>query len=61
MSFEGIGQDFETGLEVMFSDDLPVLREHQDFSQLLEKTGLTDYWSQIGCAWDGDRVRCDKT
>ena len=58
MSFEGIGQDFETGLEVMFSDDLMVLRDHQDFSQLLEKTGLTEYWSRVGCSWAGDRLRC---
>ena len=54
-----IGQDFETGLEVMFSDDLRILREHSDFQQLLEVKGLTSYWSQAGCVWVDDRVRCD--
>ncbi len=58
-SIEGIGQDFETGLEVMFSDDLRILREHSDFQQLLDVKGLTSYWSQAGCVWVDDRVRCD--
>jgi len=60
LTLPGIGQDFETGLEVMFSDDLRLLREHPDFPELLEKTGLTDYWSQIGCAWGGDGIRCEQ-
>jgi hypothetical protein len=59
MSINGIGQDFETVLEVMFSDDLRNLRRHSDFPQLLESTGLTDYWSQAGCEWTDDRVRCE--
>ena len=58
MSLEGIGQDFETGLELMFSDDLRILREHPNFPQLLDKTGLTEYWSQVGCAWTDEGVRC---
>ncbi len=58
-SIEGIGKDFETGLEVMFSDDLRILREHSDFQQLLDVQGLTSYWSQAGCVWVDDRVRCD--
>jgi DNA-binding winged helix-turn-helix (wHTH) protein/TolB-like protein/Tfp pilus assembly protein PilF len=59
MSINGIGQDFETVLEVMFSDDLRNLRRHSDFQKLLEATGLTAYWSQIGCEWMDDRVRCE--
>jgi hypothetical protein len=59
MSINGIGQDFETVLEVMFSDDLRNLRRHSDFQKLLESTGLTAYWSQAGCVWTDDRVRCD--
>jgi len=59
MSIEGIGQDFETGYEVMFSDDLKILREHDDFQRLLESTGLPEYWSQAGYAWASDRVRCE--
>ncbi len=59
MSIEGIGQDFETGLEVIFLDELKILRARSDFEQLLEAKGLTDYWSQVGCVWVDDRVRCD--
>ena len=59
MSIEGIGQDFETLLEVMFLGELGILRRHGDFEQLLEVKGLTDYWSQAGCIWADDRVRCD--
>ncbi len=59
MSIEGIGQDFETGYEVMFSDDLKIVREHDDFQRLLESTGLIEYWSQAGCVWASDRVRCE--
>ena len=61
MSIEGIGQDFETGYEVMFSDDLKILRRHDDFQRLLESTGLPEYWSQAGCAWAIDRVHCEGT
>jgi tetratricopeptide (TPR) repeat protein len=59
MSIEGIGQDFETGLEVIFLDDLSIVRAHSDFEQLLEAKGLADYWSQVGCVWADDRVACD--
>ena len=59
MSIEGIGQDFETGYELMFSDDLKILRDHGDFQGLLDSTGLIEYWAQAGCAWASDRVRCE--
>ncbi len=59
MSIEGIGQDFETGYELMFSDDLKILRDHGDFQRLLDSTGLIEYWSQAGCAWASDQVRCE--
>ena len=59
MSIEGIGQDFETGLEVIFLDDLRIMREHSDFQQLLDAKGLTSYWAQAGCVWADDRVACD--
>ncbi len=58
-SIDGIGQDFETGLEVMFSDNLRVLRQHREFPNLLESAGLTEYWAQTGCAWVNDHVQCE--
>lgn len=59
LSIEGIGQEFETGLEVMFSDELAIIREHRDFPVLLEKTGLTQYWAEVGCRLSEGRVSCD--
>ena len=59
MSIEGIGQDFETGYEVMFSDDLATLRAHPDFDALLRSTGLHEYWAGKGCNWSDDRLICD--
>ncbi len=58
-SIEGIGQQFETGFEMMFSDELEILREHEDFPRLLDEIGLTRYWSEVGCRREGGRVRCE--
>ena len=53
------GQDAEMGLEIMFSAQLAFMRQHPEFPALLDKAGLTDYWSEIGCAWAGGRLVCD--
>ena len=58
-SIEGIGQDFETGFEVMFSNELAILQQHPRFPALLDKIGLTDYWAHVGCEWTGERVACE--
>ena len=52
------GEYFE--VEIIYLDEFRVLREHQEFPELLEALGLTDYWESIGCRWDGDRVICDQ-
>ena len=59
MSVEGIGQEFETGFEVLFSDVLADVRAHASFHELLERAGLTAYWREMGCKWQGGRVSCD--
>lgn len=58
LSIEGIGQQFETGFEVMFSDELKILRDHEDFPRLLDEIGLTDYWARVGCELTDGRVHC---
>jgi DNA-binding winged helix-turn-helix (wHTH) protein/TolB-like protein/Tfp pilus assembly protein PilF len=55
--------DSETGtlyeIEIIYLDEFKLLREHDDFPELLEALGLTDYWTSIGCRWSNDRVLCD--
>ena len=57
-TLEGIGQDFETGLEVMFSNELRALHALPDFPRLLELYGLSAYWRQIGCDWSRGGLDC---
>jgi len=58
LSISGIGQDFETGYEVLFSDEMALLHDHPDFEALVRKAGLRDYWDRLGCVADPVRVRC---
>ena len=46
-------------VEIIYLDELKLLREHEDFPVLLQKLGLTDYWAGIGCRWAGNHVLCD--
>jgi len=46
-------------VEIIYLDEFKVLREHEDFPELLQALGLTDYWNSIGCRWNNDRVLCD--
>ena len=46
-------------VEIFFLDEFRVVREHEEFPELLNALGLTDYWESIGCRWDGNRVNCD--
>ncbi|MCH7822506.1 MAG: winged helix-turn-helix domain-containing protein [Proteobacteria bacterium] len=48
-------------LEIIFVDEFRELREHDQFPQLLQALGLSDYWSSIGCRWHEDQVLCDAT
>ncbi len=58
MAVEGIGQEFETGFEVLFSDVLAEARSHPLFPELLDKVGLSAYWDELGCARGNGRVDC---
>ncbi len=46
-------------IEIIYLDEFKVLREHEDFPELLQALGLTDYWNSIGCRWSNDQVLCD--
>ncbi len=53
------GKYFE--VEIIYLDEFRVLREHEEFPELLQALGLTDYWASIGCRWTGDQVLCAAT
>ena len=46
-------------IEIIYSDEFKTLRDHEDFPELLQALGLTEYWSSIGCRWGDDQVLCD--
>jgi len=46
-------------VEIIYLDELKPLREHEEFPALLQKLGLTDYWTSIGCQWSDDQVLCE--
>ena len=46
-------------IEIIYLDEFKVLREHEEFPELLQALGLTNYWSSIGCRWNNDHVLCD--
>ena len=50
------GEYFE--VEIFYLDEFRVLRQHEEFPELLGALGLTDYWSSIGCHWGGEQVVC---
>jgi len=45
-------------IELIYLDEFRVLRQHEDFPQLLDQLGLIDYWRDVGCQWDGDQLSC---
>ena len=53
------GEAFST--EMIFIPELGPLRGHPDYMPLLERLGILEYWDYLGCAWDGNRVRCPPT
>ena len=53
---EAPGEAFE--MDMLFIPELAALRTHPDFVPLLDRLGITAYWSKKGCVWNGDRVNC---
>jgi DNA-binding winged helix-turn-helix (wHTH) protein/tetratricopeptide (TPR) repeat protein len=52
------GEIFE--MDILFIPELRALRQHPEFMPLLDRLGITEYWSSKDCVWDGDRVNCPK-
>lgn len=50
------GDYFE--VEIFYLEEFRVLRQHEEFPELLEALGLTEYWDSIGCHWGGEEVLC---
>jgi len=46
-------------MEILFIPELAPLRQHPDFLPLLERLGVTGYWSSVGCRWADDKVSCE--
>jgi hypothetical protein len=53
---EAPGEAFE--MDMLFIPELADLRRHPDFMPLMNRLGITGYWSRKGCSWNGDRVSC---
>ena len=45
-------------MEILFIDEMAPLRAHRDFMPLLERVGVIEHWTNVGCTWDNDRLRC---
>ena len=52
------GEYFE--VEIFYLEEFRVLRQHEEFPELLEALGLTKYWDSIGCHWSSEQVVCEQ-
>ena len=52
------GESFE--MDLLFIPPLADLRQHAEFMPLIERLGITEYWQDNGCVWNGDRVSCPR-
>lgn len=46
--------------ELLFIEELSVLRKHPSFTSTLIQLGLPDYWRARGCSWRDDALQCDR-
>jgi hypothetical protein len=51
------GEAFE--MDLLFTPEMLPLRAHPGFLPLMADLGITAYWRDEGCTFDGDKVRCD--
>lgn len=50
------GEIFE--MDLLFIPQTKLLREHEGFDALMSRVGLTDYWQQKSCTWQGQSFAC---
>lgn len=53
------GEIFE--MDLLYIREMRPLREHPEFSALMDSLGVTDYWATRGCALLEAEVRCEAT
>ena len=51
------GEVFE--MDLLYSPEFRMLREHPEFMPLLERLGVVRYWDEAGCSFDGNKAVCD--
>ncbi len=56
---EAPGETFE--MDMLFIPQMASLRRHPGFMPLLDRLGITRYWSRNRCVWDSDRLSCEAT
>lgn len=45
-------------IELIYLDEFSALRRHADFPRFLDQLGISDYWRDIGCRWENDKLNC---
>lgn len=48
-------------IELVYLKELQILRQHEEFPELLDELGLTDYWHSVGCRWENYEAICNST
>jgi DNA-binding winged helix-turn-helix (wHTH) protein/TolB-like protein/Tfp pilus assembly protein PilF len=54
---ESEGEVFE--MDLLFIPEVEPLREHPEFSDLLDALGILNYWQVRGCTWTGSGAVCE--
>ena len=53
---EAPGEAFE--MDLLFIPEMQPLRERDDFLDLMDALGISQYWEDNGCAWTSAAVTC---
>ena len=53
---EAPGEAFE--MDLLFIPEMQPLRERDDFLDLMDALGISQYWEDNGCIWTGAAVKC---
>jgi DNA-binding winged helix-turn-helix (wHTH) protein/TolB-like protein len=49
------------GTDFLFLPELLPVRQHAGFLELMDDLGITEYWDNAGCIWQGTAVKCTKS
>ena len=45
-------------MDLLFLPELAELRQRPEFMNFMAELGITEYWSAVGCVWQGTAVQC---